>query len=273
MVGNRSSLLQRNCQDNCKIHYNLILGDVMMQKTIQSAPTIVYPESDGKPMAETDVHRKLMMDFILMLEDHYKNDDDVYVSGNLLMYYQEGNPRKSISPDVFVVFGVEKKLRNTFLTWTEANTPDFVLEVASPSTFKEDIGRKKELYASVLGVKEYYIYDPLGQIVPSFSGFKLIDGVYQDIEQSNDRLPSAVLGLELGENDGKLRLYNPDTSQWLQTPPERVENAELRAENAETRAENAETRAQQESRGRINAEEELAKALAEIELLRSVRND
>jgi Uma2 family endonuclease len=94
-------------------------------------------------MAETDIHRKLMMDFISILENHFKYQNDVYVSGNLLMYYEKGDPRKSISPDVFVVFGVEKKLRNTYLTWTEANTPDFVLEVASPSTFQKDIGEKK----------------------------------------------------------------------------------------------------------------------------------
>jgi Uma2 family endonuclease len=233
-----------------------------MRKKIQSAPTIFYPESDGKPMAETDVHRKLMMDFILMLEDYFENNDDVYVSGNLLMYYEEGNRRKSISPDVFVVFGVEKKLRNTYLTWAEANTPDFVLEIASPSTFPNDMGKKKELYASVLEVKEYYIYDPLGQIVPSFVGYRLIDGVYQEIDFVNERLPAKTLGLELGEHDGKLRLYNPNTLQWLQTPSEEVK--EVR-----TRAKNAEARAQQEANARQNAEAELAKALAEIERLRA----
>ena len=219
-----------------------------MRKKIQSAPTIVYPESDGKPMAETDTHRKLMMDCILMLEDHFENDDDVYVSGNLLMYYEEGNPRKSISPDVFVVFGVEKKLRRTFQTWAELNTPDFVLEVASPKTFKNDMGHKKDLYASVLAVKEYYIYDPLGQIVPSFVGYRLIDGVYQEIDFVHERLPAETLGLELGEHDGKLRLYNPETSQWLRTPLEEVKEIRARAENAEA---------------------ELAKALAEIERLRA----
>ncbi len=223
-----------------------------MQKRIQSAPTIVYPESDGKPMAETDTHRDLMIDFIQMLKHHYRDDADVYVSGNLLIYYEEGNPRKSISPDVFVVFGVAKKRRNTYLTWEEGRTPDFVLEVASPNTFRNDMGRKKNLYASVLGVKEYYIYDPLAQIVPSFIGFRLIDGKYQEIDFVNDRLTSETLGLELGEHDGELRLYNPNTSQWLQTPPERAENAETRAENAEA---------------------ELAKALAEIERLRAERNE
>ncbi len=233
-----------------------------MRKKIQSAPTIFYPESDGKPMAETDTHRKLMMDFILMLEDHFENDGDVYVSGNLFFYYEEGDPKKVISPDVFVVFGVDKKLRNTFQTWAEANTPDFVLEVASPKTFKNDMGHKKDLYASVLAVKEYYIYDPLGQIVPSFVGYRLVDGVYQEIDFVNERLPAKTLGLELGEHDGKLSLYNPNTSQWLQTPSEEVKEVRARAENAEARA-------QQEANARQNVEAELAKALAEVERLRA----
>ena len=157
-----------------------------MQRKIQAAPTIVYPESDGETMAETDKHRDLMVDFIQILRNYYQNEKDVYVSGNLLMYYEKGNPRKSISPDVFVVFGVEKKQRNTYLIWAETQTPDFVLEVASPSTFLKDIGEKKELYASVLAVKEYYIYDPMGQIVPSFVGYRLINGVYQEIDFVND---------------------------------------------------------------------------------------
>ena len=237
-----------------------------MRKKIQSAPTIVYPESDGKPMAETDIHRDLMIDFIQMLKHHFENANDVYVSGNLFMYYEEGNPRQSISPDVFVVFGVEKKLRRTFRTWDEANTPDFVLEVASPGTFTEDMGKKKDIYASVLAVKEYFIYDPLGQIVPSFIGFRLIDSEYQEIDFVNERLPSTVLDLELGEHEGVLRLYNSHTGQWLQTPTEQVKTVRERAENAEARAQEADN-------ARQNAEAELAKALAELERLRAERND
>ena len=236
-----------------------------MRKKIQSAPTIFYPESDGTPMAETDTHRDLMTDFIQMLKHHFENRNNVYVSGNLFIYYEEGNPKKCISPDVFVVFGVEKKLRRIYQTWAEANTPDFVLEVASPSTFKEDMEWKKDIYASKMAVKEYYIYDPLGQIVPSFIGFRLIDGIYHEIDTFDDRLPSTVLGLDLGEHEGSLRLYNPNTGQWLQTLPEEVKKVKARAENAEARAENAEARAE-------NAEAELAKALAEIERLHTERN-
>ena len=212
-----------------------------MQREIHSAPTLTYPSSDGKPMAETDRHRKLMVDFIQMLEHHFREANNIYVSGNLLIYYEEGNPRKSIAPDVFVVFGVGKKPRRTYLTWEEGNTPDFVLEVASPSTYQHDFGSKKELYASVLAVKEYYIYDPYGDITPSFVGYRLVNGEYQEITFVDGRLPSTVLDLELAEYEGDLRLYNPATQQWLQPPEERAEQVEA----------------------------ELAKALAELERLRA----
>ena len=99
----------------------------------------------------------------------------------------------------------------------------------------------------------------MGQIVPSFVGYRLIDGVYQEIDFVNDRLPSETLGLALGEHDGNLRLYNPTTSQWLQTPQERAKTAEARA--------------QQEVNARKNAEAELEKALAEIERLRAIQNE
>ena len=275
-------------------------GDETMQKKILSAPTIVYPESDGQPMAETERHRDLMIDFILMLKEYYKDVHDVCVTGNLFLYYEEGEPQKCISPDVLVAFGVEKKERRTYMTWKEGNTPDFVLEVASPGTVREDRGKKKKIYADALAVKEYYIYDPLGQIVPSFIGYRLIDGKYQEIDFVDDRLPSEVLGLELGEQDGTLRLYNPITSEWLKTPPERAElaeeraelaeeraeqeftarqNAEARAEqeitarqNAEARAESAEARAEQEITARQNADAALSKALEELERLKAESN-
>lgn len=101
-------------------------------------------------------------------------------------------PICSLAPKV--VFGVGKKPRRTYLTWEEGNTPDFVLEVASPSTYYQDFGPKKELYASVLAVKEYYIYDPYGDITPSFIGYRLVDGEYQEIAFVEGRLPSTVLG-------------------------------------------------------------------------------
>ena len=237
-----------------------------MQPKLEAAPTIVYPESDGNPMAETDVHRNLMVDFIQMLEHHFVGDEAVYVSGNLLIYYEPGNTGKSVAPDVFVVHGVAKKQRRTYLIWEEGKTPDFVLEVSSRSTHRKDMSEKKSLYAEVLEVKEYYIYDPESEIEPKFIGYELIDGVYHEIDFVDSRLPSSVLGLELGERGGVLRLYNPRTREWLQPAPERAQQEA----DAEARArQNAEARAQQEADARQNAESELSQALAELQRLRA----
>ena len=250
-----------------------------MPKNIKAAPTVVYPESDGKPMAETDKHRRLIMNFILMLEDHFKDSNDVYVSGDLLIYYEEGNIYKSVAPDVFVVFGVSKKDRRTYRTWEEGRTPDFVLEAASPSTYRKDITEKKELYASVLGVREYYIYDPYAEVQPHFQGYRLVEGVYEPIEFVDERLPSIVLGLELGEHNGVLSLYDNRRSIWLAPPKERaaeaearLETAESRLETAESRLETAESRAIQEAQERQNLETQLADALALLEQLEKEKN-
>lgn len=217
-----------------------------MRERIQGVPTVVYPESDGKPMAETDLHRDLMMDMILTLKHHFRDSPEVYVSGNLLVYYEEGNIQKSVAPDVFVVRGISKKLRRTYLLWEEAPI-DFVLEIASPSTYKHDLTHKKALYASTIGVQEYYIYVPYGAIVPRLQGYRLVNGVYDHLAFVEDRLRSSVLGLDIGEHDGGLRLYDVSPGVWLQPPLEGLATAEARAETAET---------------------ELVKALAELERLR-----
>ena len=240
-----------------------------MQKTIKSAPTILYPESDGKPMAETDTHRDLITDCIQTLEWHYREEPDVYVSGNLLVYYEPYPNPRAVAPDVFVVHGVSKKQRRIFVTSEENKAPDFVLEVGSRGTYRQDLERKKNIYAARLGVKEYYIYIPYGVVEEAFMGFRLVEGAYERIEFVNDRLSSTVLGLELGMHEGALRFYHPQTQQWLRPPKERVERAEERAEHAEERAERAEAEAAQEARARQDMEEELAKALAEVQRLQA----
>ena len=169
-----------------------------------------------------------------------------------MMYYEEGNIRKSVSPDIFVVFGVSKKRRRTYRTWEEGHTPDFVLEVASKSTYRQDLTHKKELYASILGVREYYIYDPYHEMDPYFLGYHLVDGTYQEIAFVDERLPSLVLGLELGERDGVFGLYDPRRSVWLQPLEEQVK---------------------QHTEARQRAEAELAETLAALERLRGKTND
>src|SRR5690242_8495074 len=108
-----------------------------------AAHRVEYPTSDGKPMAETDLHRDDMIDLIETLKVHFAADPGVYVTGNLLLYYVEGDRRKHIAPDVFVVRGVPKlPPRDYYLLWEEGKGPDVVIELTSKTTRREDQHKK-----------------------------------------------------------------------------------------------------------------------------------
>jgi Uma2 family endonuclease len=203
---------------------------------------VIYPESDGKPMAETDIHCDYMIDLREALKDFFRDDPNVYVAGNLFVYYQEGDARKQVAPDVFVVQGVEKKLRRYYQIWKERKTPDVVIEITSDSTRWEDMDFKRKLYQR-LGVKEYYLYDPTGDYLKDrFLGYRLVGNRYMPVRlpKGEDRIRSDVLGLDLVLESGRLRLYDPQGQRFLLTPSEATE-AYRRAEE-----ENARLRAQLE---------------------------
>ena len=123
-----------------------------------------YPESDGKPMAETPKHWSATVDAALPLKEFYRDRPDVYVGSDMMMYFREGDPRRSVSPDVFVALGVPKlPERRVWLTWLEGKLADFVLEVTSKSTRRVDEGRKARLYEE-LGVSEYWQFDREGEL-------------------------------------------------------------------------------------------------------------
>ncbi len=126
------------------------------------ADLIDYPETDGQPMTESDATRAYLIYCISALRLFFQSRPQVYVSGNLFIYYEEGKPQKSILPDVFVVFGVSKRERRSYKTWQEGGKlPSFVLEITSLTTQKQDEEAKPNLYAS-LGIQEYFQYDPTG---------------------------------------------------------------------------------------------------------------
>jgi len=185
-------------------------------------------------MAETDIHRNDMVDLIHSLEYHFAADRMVYVSGNLLMFYQEGNRRKHISPDVFFVRGVEKKIRENYLIWQEGKAPDVVIEISSKSTKREDITKKWKLYRDVLKVREYFLFDPTEDYLePPLQGHRLVGRRYAPIEPVSGRLPSEILLLHLERDRSELRLYDPVTQSRLPTRIEKTRLAEQRALAAE----------------------------------------
>jgi Uma2 family endonuclease len=206
-----------------------------------------YPTTDGRPMAETDWHRDLMMDLILTLQAFFAGDDQVYVSGNLLIFYVPGDRRRHLSPDVFVVKGVGKHQRSNYLIWKEGRGPDIVIEITSPTTREEDLDHKMTLYRDVLKVPEYFLFDPkLEYLDPPMQGFRLHDGKYLPIEPVNGRLPSEVLGLHLEQDRRTLRLYNPATGERLPTTAERLADYDDLVESEREARENAAASQQRE---------------------------
>ena len=235
-----------------------------MPRSIVPPAAIDYPSSDGKPLAENDVQRDAIHYAYSALRLHYAANSDVYVSADLLIYYEEGNPRVSVAPDAFVVFGVEHRKRMNYKVWEEGKGPDFVLEVASPNTWREDVERKPAIYAG-LGVSEYFLFDPMGEhYTPRLQGYRLVEGRYERLPavESIDRtltMRSEVLGLELRAKGEEMRFHDPATGETLLSYGEehaarRKEAsarraAEVRADSAEARADTAEARiAELESR-------------------------
>ena len=218
--------------------------------SIRTLIPIDYPTTDGKPMAETPLHMRVMWDLIQMLIAWFSSDSMVYVWGNMFLYYEEGDASKNVSPDVMVIKGVAKdKFRDTFKVWEEGGkTPNAIIEVTSKGTSENDEVDKFYLYQDVLRVEEYFLFDPRAEYLkPPLKGFRLVKGKYQPIKAVSGRLPSKVLGLHLERNGQELRLYDPRTGVWLPTPAE------------------ARTRAEAE---RVEAAEACARAEAEVERLR-----
>jgi len=213
---------------------------------------IEYPTSDGKPMAESDLHRDLGIYVIEALKAHFASRPEVYVSGNNFVYWEEGNNRAVISPDAYVVRGVGMRPRDCYMAWKEGGQlPDVVFEFTSRKTRREDTDKKWPLYEQVLRVPEYFLFDPTGDyLTPRFRGYRLEAGHYVPLEIVDGRVHSKVLGLDLVQQGDRLRLFSPELNEWLLSPAELIEartsereraDAErLRADAERARADSAE---------------------------------
>jgi Uma2 family endonuclease len=229
-----------------------------------------YPTGDGKPMAETEIHWQVMVDLVETLQGRYASESKIYIAGNLMLCYEEGNKRKHVVPDVFVVFGVDKRPpRLNYILWEEGKAPDVIIELTSKSTRKNDQTRKQELYRDVLKVGEYFLFDPKQDYLrPPLQGYRLLGGEYVPIEPAQGRLRSEHLGLDLGRSGEELRLFDPETRRRLPTPREDREQARAQAQQAETRAERAETQVKRAETQVKRAETRAERAEAEQERLR-----
>ena len=228
---------------------------------LAAAATVDYPSSDGRPMAESDFQRIPLTYAVDRLRCHFRNHAEVYVSGNLLLYFEEGNPGARVAPDVFVVFGVRNVERSSYRLWEESKSPGFVLEITSRATWREDQTSKRELYRR-LGVQEYWHYDPTRDYLePPLQGLDLVDGAYErlpgrELADGTLALRSEVLGLELRLAGRRMRFHDPQTGEDLLDLTEtedRLREIEDQRRKIEDQRRKAEARVEQEAACRREA--------------------
>lgn len=177
---------------------------------------ISYPAELEDEMGETAFHYLLNSSLLHLLRTFFASRNDVTVAANMMIYYDEGKPKRWLAPDVFVCFGAENRLRRTYKIWEEKFFPQVIFEIASDGTFENDLGGKRLDYAR-LGVEEYYLLDPEREYLPSpLMAFRRENGRLLSVNTENNRVHSPLLNLEIVDTGKSFRLFNPQTNEFLQ---------------------------------------------------------
>ena len=199
------------------------------------------PCEDDIPM-ESERH-KLQMELLLeTLQPWLAQRGEGYAGGNMFLYFSLAQTRGQYfrGPDVFVVLGVPRGERKSWVVWEQGKGPDLVVELLSASTSQYDKTLKKTLYARQVHVPEYYWYDPFNP--EDFAGFALHGNSYQPLmSDARGRIHSPTLNLDLGRWPGTFRGIEAVWLRWF-TPegamlPTEAEAARQHAEVAQQRAE------------------------------------
>ncbi|NWJ97844.1 MAG: Uma2 family endonuclease, partial [Chloroflexi bacterium] len=206
---------------------------------------IIYPESDGQPMADNTKQCNWIETIKGGLEGIFENRPDVFVAGNLLWYPVEGKPKIRAAPDAMVAFGRPKGDRGSYRQWVEGNiAPQVVFEILSPGNNLPEMEFKRRFYERY-GVQEYYIYNPDNFMLTGWlrQGRKL-----KSITEMNGwKSPLLDIHFELDGPNGELNIYDSEGrrfSTYLVVYKERKQ-AEQRAEQERQRAEQERQRAEQ----------------------------
>ena len=237
---------------------------------------------DWEPLPDAMQQEPHYFDAVTVVVHHFRDQPGVLAAGNCPVYYTGENGRQGIfRPDLLVAFGVNPiaiRQRNGYFISRVEKAPDFILEIASVSTFRNDLGPKRNLYAR-LGVEEYWRFDATTVYYPEpLAGERLQDGKYSPFPVSRDldgiiRGYSPLLGLFLCWDQANLRFFDPTTGEFLRTLNEsesalfaaRVaqETAEDRAAALGNRAAAAEDRAAADQARIRSLEEELGRRQAD----------
>jgi Uma2 family endonuclease len=212
---------------------------MVTQQQLDTSTDVIYPESDGKPMADNTKQFRWIVVIEQNLEELFRDNTDVFVAGDLLWYPVEGNNSLSSAPDAIVVFGRPKGDRGSYLQWREGNIPpQVVFEILSPSNTLREMDRKL-LFYNTYGAEEYYLYDPDRTRLEGWC--RSDEGLLDRIESMSGWVsPRLGIRFELAE---ELQLYRPngtpfhsfaEINQMLEQERQRAEQSEQRVAEMET---------------------------------------
>lgn len=143
-----------------------------------------YPSEDNQPMSATGFHGLQITTLSDQLKRYFGSDNRVYIGIDSFVYYREGDRRKFVAPDIYVVLGAESfPERRSFYTWAEGAVPAVVFEFLSESTAAHDRGDKIRQYLVEIEVDEYFIHQPEGAKPSEFRGWcRNLSGEIEEIE-------------------------------------------------------------------------------------------
>ena len=203
---------------------------------------VIYPESDGKPMADNTKQFRWIVVIQQNLEWLFAADPTVFIAGDLLWYPVESSNNICTAPDVMVIFGRPKGDRGSYQQWREEHTaPQVVFEILSPSNTRTEMDKKLVFY-NRYGVEEYYLYDPdrddLSGWLRNENGLDVIDPVTDWV--------SPRLGIRFDTAGAVLRLLRPDGAPFATYTDiaQQLQQADVRAEQERQRAEQERQRAE-----------------------------
>jgi len=220
-----------------------------------STKPIIYPDSDGKPMADNTKQFDWIYTLVGGLKVLFADNPNVFVAGDLLWYPVEGDNTTRIAPDALVVFGRPKGDRGSYKQWEEDDlAPQVVFEVLSPGNTPKEMADKRLFYERY-GVEEYYLYDPDHG---TLQGWQRQGGQLMAIAPMRGWV-SPRLGVRFDLDGLDLCLTGPDGRRFASyvEVSQRAEKAERLLESAERRAEQEKQRAEQEKQRADSAEQRL----------------
>ncbi|MBC6481485.1 MAG: Uma2 family endonuclease [Hormoscilla sp. GM7CHS1pb] len=233
-----------------------------LETSVESPKKIIFPSGEllsEEPPLETYLHLQQLLLLIKCLDWWWKERQDFFSAGNLTIYYSPNQLKSEYfrGPDFFVVLGVERKPRKSWVVWQEdGKYPNIIVEILSETTASTDRKLKKEIYQDTFRTPNYFWFDPE---TLEFAGFVLVGGKYEALKpNSQGQLWSQELGLYLGIHSKQLHFFTPEGT-LIPTPEKELKSEKEKNKLLQERAESAEKREQL-----AKQEAELAKQEAEL---------